>query len=161
MEIVRLGDPRLHEISKPVAEDDLRTREVQDLIRTMNEMVGAEEYGYIVGLAANQVAYPLRIIVVSNYLYEKTTIVNPEFSDIATTGSTIKEGCLSLPGIQCFVTRPRYLRVQGLTSQGEPFSQFMSGFEAGVTGHEVDHLNGITILQRKVSNPFELATAIR
>jgi peptide deformylase len=60
----------------------------------------------------------------------------------------MEEGCLSLPAIHVDVERPIHVRVRALDETGEPFVIEASGLEARVIQHEIDHLDGVLILDR-------------
>ena len=74
-------------------------------------------------------------------------IVNPEL--VTGEGSEIgREGCLSLPSITADVRRATRLRLEGTTPDGERRELEMEGFEARAAQHELDHLEGLLILDR-------------
>jgi len=114
---------------------------IDDMIETMYDEVG-------IGLAAPQVGISLRLMVVG---HEKTmtarAIVNPV---IAEQGGevTAEEGCLSLPGIFAPVTRAEWVRLEGQDLEGQPLSIKARGLTARVFQHEMDHLDGVLILDR-------------
>ena len=60
----------------------------------------------------------------------------------------MEEGCLSLPGVLVDVERPIHVRVRALNEHGEPIMIEASGLEARVIQHEIDHLDGVLILDR-------------
>jgi peptide deformylase len=79
---------------------------------------------------------------------EPTVLVNPEIEWRSDDSATAEEGCLSLPGIVVEVERPLFVRARGVDVYGEPFSVEASGLEARVIQHEVDHLDGVLMLER-------------
>ena len=102
-----------------------------------------------IGLAANQVGVPRRLLVadISPQTPESDLIVlaNPEI--IATEGEvTIEEGCLSVPDYQAEVKRHAKVRVRGLDLHGEEVEIEAEGLLAVVLQHEIDHLNGILFI---------------
>jgi peptide deformylase len=142
-EIVTYPDPVLAEIAKPVDEitDEIRVL-AQDLIDTMLQADG-------IGLAANQVNVPLRMIAVlenprsENPAEKKRAFVciNPEI--VSAEGDLVwEEGCLSLPDITDKVKRKETIVVNALDLEGKPVSINAQGLMAVVFQHEIDHLNG-------------------
>jgi peptide deformylase len=148
MEIVRFNDPRLREVCTPLTESDLRTCEVQTLIKDMNDMVIFGRLK-IVGLAANQVGFNLRIVLA--YIgCDLRTIINPEFTDMSPEQVTLKEGCLSLPRYRRNIPRSTHVGVKGLDQNGEPLEIRAKNYSARILQHEIDHINGILMTDRQV-----------
>ncbi len=112
---------------------------VSDMLDTLNENKG-------VGLAANQVDISRRIILVDEgenvFCLINPRIVKAEGEEIAT------EGCLSFPKIIADVKRASTIKVKGQTLQGKSICKEIEGIVARIYQHEIDHLNGITFLQR-------------
>jgi peptide deformylase len=114
-----------------------------------------------VGLAAPQIGYLRRIIAVDVTGHPKAAVahglivvVDPVV--VASEGSEIgREGCLSLPSITANVARATRIFLRGLTIGGEEVQAETSGFEARAILHEIDHLDGILILDRAAS-PAEI-----
>jgi peptide deformylase len=75
-------------------------------------------------------------------------LVNPTLEWAGREQETIEEGCLSLPGVLVEVERPIHLRVGARNEHGEPITVEASGLEARVIAHEMDHLDGVLILDR-------------
>ena len=108
-----------------------------------------------VGLAANQVGRLLRLIVVDvEYAYMEPQnrtkkpifIINPRIS--ASDGSVShEEGCLSVPEFNVEIKRPERVQVEGVDLDGNPIGIEAEGLLARALQHEIDHLNGTTILQ--------------
>jgi len=150
-EIVRMGNPVLRERAAEVAADRFGTRFLRDvgrdLIRTMHEGSG-------VGLAAPQIAVPLRVFVY--YLPAEgdapelppRVLVNPRLTLHGSADEPGWEGCLSIPGLRGLVPRHARLRVEAVDVDGAPLAFDAEGFEARVIQHEVDHLDGILFLDR-------------
>ncbi len=143
--IVYYPDPVLTTPTRAVTEvdDDLR-RLVQDMVETMHAEPG-------VGLAANQVGDGRRVMVVDLSAGEEPgqvkVFLNPEILEMSGT-QTGEEGCLSFPGIYESVTRPLVVRVRGLDLEMRPIEEVAREFYARAICHEVDHLDGVTFLQR-------------
>jgi peptide deformylase len=143
-EVVKFGDAVLRSAASPVSEfdDDLAT-EAERMIGLMRDAIG-------VGLAATQLGTLRRMLVFQvGSEAEPTVLVNPkiEWRSEGET-ATAEEGCLSLPGVIVDVERPLHVRVQGVDIRGEPFSIEASGLEARVIQHEVDHLDGVLMIDR-------------
>jgi peptide deformylase len=146
----------LKSVAAPCPGTGLAVGEVAlDLLETMRA------YPRCVGLSAPQIGISLRVIAVDVTDHPKATvchgpliIVNPEIT--ASEGSELgREGCLSLPSITADVRRAVRIYVKGLTVDGEEVGAETSGFEARAIQHEIDHLDGILILDR-VASPAEI-----
>ena len=147
-EILRLGDPRLRQVAKPLANprDPLVPSLLSDLHDTMAAHSGA-------GLAAPQIGVPLRVVVYGtdaiNPRYpqevpvQRTVLINPVLTPIGDAQQQGWEGCLSVPGLRGQVKRWRKIRLQGWNGEGEPIDQVVEDFHARVVQHECDHLDGV------------------
>jgi peptide deformylase len=141
LDIRTFGDPVLKTRAAPVESfDESLVRLAEDMLVTMRENEG-------VGLAANQVGR-LRRILVAAVEDEEYVIVNPVLTDMAQTTERGPEGCLSIPGIQVEVERPTAVTVSGQDVSGEPLRIEASDLLARILQHEVDHLDGVLILDR-------------
>ena len=141
LEIRTFGDPVLKTRAAPVDSfDESLVRLTEDMLVTMRENEG-------VGLAANQVGR-LKRVLVAEVEDEEYVIVNPVLTDMAETTEQGPEGCLSIPGIQVEVERPTAVTVSGQDVSGEPLRIEASDLLARVLQHEVDHLDGVLILDR-------------
>lgn len=144
-------DPALKEKAKPVRDLDEARRVARDLVDTMSS------YGHCVGLAAPQIGVPLRMVAVDVSAHRKTeashgllVLVNPEVVEEA--GKEVgREGCLSLPEITANVVRAERVRFRAMLPEGGVLESFTGGFEARALLHEIDHLDGILILDRVAS----------
>jgi peptide deformylase len=108
----------------------------------MNDALG-------VGLAATQVGVLNRVLV---YRVQQeapvAALINPEIEWSGSDTETMEEGCLSLPRVLVDVERPIHVRVRALDERGEQILVEASGLEARVIQHEIDHLDGVLILDR-------------
>jgi peptide deformylase len=143
LKIIVYPDPRLRRISAPVEifDDNLGA-----LARRMFELM-REAKG--VGLAAAQVGHNIRMFI-SNHTQkpeDDRVYVNPVLLD-ADAEETAQEGCLSLPNINVDVVRAKSVKIQARDLTGKPFEQTESGYLARIWQHEVDHLNGILLIDR-------------
>ena len=102
-----------------------------------------------IGLAATQVGALRRVLV---YRVEHDSpvnaLVNPEIEWSGKESEIAEEGCLSLPGVHVDVERPVHVRVRARDQRGEEIVVEASGLEARVIQHEMDHLDGVLILDR-------------
>lgn len=120
-----------------------------ELEREAGQMVSIMRDALGVGLAATQLGIMHRLLVVQAGLdATPTAIVNPELEWVSGELAIAQEGCLSLPGIVVDVERPLHARVRGRDVRGEPLLVEASGLEARVLQHEIDHLDGVLILDR-------------
>ena len=141
LDIRKFGDPVLKTRAAPVETfDDSLARLTEEMLATMRENDG-------VGLAANQVGRLKRVLVAS-VDDEDYVIINPVLSDMSETTERGQEGCLSIPGINVEVDRPTAVTVTGQNASGEPLRIEAQDMLARVLQHEVDHLDGVLILDR-------------
>ena len=142
-----MGDPRLLERAREV--ERFRTPELDELLRDMHDTMEALNGA---GLAAPQIAVPLRVVVFglkSNPRYPDaeavpyTVLINPVVTALGEEKEEGWEGCLSVPGMRGLVPRWRALRYRGHDAQGQPIDRTVSEFHARVVQHECDHLDGI------------------
>jgi peptide deformylase len=137
-----------------------RTNEVQlfdeSLAGLVDSMFDAMRAKAAVGLAANQIGVDARVFV---YQVNGTSgvVINPEIGNLEGTAS-FEEGCLSLPGIRATLERPASLVVLGVDVNGAEICFDADGFLARVIQHEMDHLDGVLILDRLA--PGERADAL-
>jgi peptide deformylase len=141
--IRKFGDPVLRTRARPVERfDEQLADEVQRMSHLMSEALG-------VGLAATQVGVLHRLLV---YRVGPdgpvAALANPEIEWKGRETELLEEGCLSLPGVLLDVERPIHVRVRGSDERGERVLVEASGLEARVIQHEIDHLDGVLILDR-------------
>ena len=141
LDLRTFGDPVLKTRAAPVeAFDESLARLAEEMLATVREREG-------VGLAANQVGRLKRILVAA-VEDQEYVIVNPNIEEAARSTEKDLEGCLSIPGIQVEVERPTAVTVSGRDASGAPLRLEASGLLARVLQHEVDHLDGVLILDR-------------
>jgi peptide deformylase len=139
----KLGDPVLRTAALPVErfDEELR-REAERMGLLMGDALG-------IGLAANQVGVLHRLFVYRVSAEEPVTaVVNPVIEHASEEREAAEEGCLSLPGVHVEVERPAEVRVRGQDAEGRELLIEASGLEARVIQHELDHLDGVLILDR-------------
>jgi peptide deformylase len=134
------GDPVLKQATQEVEEIDGRiARLVDDMIVTMHEAPG-------VGLAANQVGVQKRLFV-----YDvgdgPRAVINPRIVESAGEW-TFEEGCLSVPGLSWPIVRPDRIHLVGVDLDGNELSIEAEEYEARVFQHELDHLDGVLLIER-------------
>ena len=145
LEIKKFPEKILREKTLPVREFNSKLqRLIDDMIETMYAAPG-------VGLAANQVGVSKQVIVIDVSSREENVpllvLVNPKIvyaeGDVA-----IEEGCLSVPGYMTMVKRSEKIKATGLDRHGEPLEIQGTGLLARAIQHEVDHINGILLIDR-------------
>jgi peptide deformylase len=139
----KYGDPVLRSKARAVEVfDDALRNEVARMGALMHDSMG-------IGLAATQVGTLHRVLV---YRVEHESpinaLINPELEWSGREKEWMEEGCLSLPGVLVDVERPVRVRVRARDPHGEPILVEASGLEARVIQHEMDHLDGVLILDR-------------
>jgi peptide deformylase len=142
-QIRSFGDPVLRTKARPVSHfDETLHSEIERMGELMNDALG-------VGLAATQVGVLHRLLV---YRVQQqaplATLINPEIEWAGKETESMEEGCLSLPSVLVDVDRPIHVRVRAQNEHGETIVVEASGLEARVIQHELDHLDGVLILDR-------------
>jgi peptide deformylase len=137
------GDPVLRSRALPVEVfDEALGDEVRRMAALMDQALG-------IGLAATQLGNMHRLLI---YRVEPDAplgvLVNPELEFRSDEVETMEEGCLSLPAVSVEVERPVHVRVRAQDEHGAPVQVEASGLEARVIQHEIDHLDGVLILDR-------------
>jgi peptide deformylase len=139
----KFGDPVLKTRARDVERfDDALRAEIARMGELMNDALG-------VGLAATQLGVLHRVLV---YRVQQqapvAALINPQIEWRGSEEEIAEEGCLSLPAVLVDVERPIHIRVKALDENGEPLLIEASGLEARVIQHEIDHLDGVLILDR-------------
>jgi peptide deformylase len=139
----KYGDPVLRSRARPVdVFDEALADEVQRMGRLMDDALG-------IGLAATQLGVMHRVLV---YRVDADAplgvLINPEIEHRGDELETMEEGCLSRPGVGVEVERALEVRVRAVDATGAPITVEASGLEARVIQHEIDHLDGVLILDR-------------
>ena len=137
------GDLVLREKCSPVADI------TPELLNTMNEMVNMMQAQNGVGLAAPQVGITQRFLVMmdpdTNEIYR---MINPTILSKSDETVVMEEGCLSVPNEYYNVERPNEIVVEFTNLKNEVQKIEASGIFARCIQHEIDHLNGITIIDK-------------
>ena len=139
----KFGDPVLRSKARPIEVfDDALREEVARMAALMHDSMG-------IGLAATQLGTLHRVLV---YRVEHDSpvnaLINPELEWTGKEKEWMEEGCLSLPGVHVDVERPVNVRIRARNPRGEDIAIEASGLEARVIQHEMDHLDGVLILDR-------------
>jgi peptide deformylase len=139
----KYGDPVLRSRALEVERfDDSLVEEVRRMGHLMSDAYG-------IGLAATQVGVMHRVLVYRTELEGSVAaLVNPVLEWSSKDKEASEEGCLSLPGVGVEVERPVHVRVNARDERGRPITIEASGLEARVIQHEMDHLDGVLILDR-------------
>jgi len=139
----KYGDPVLRAMARPVEHFD---ESLQSEIERMGELM-ADALG--IGLAATQVGVLHRVLVYRVAPHAPlAALVNPVLEYRGKEQEIAEEGCLSLPEVHVDVERPVHVRVRAQDAYGEPIVVEASGLESRVIQHEIDHLDGVLILDR-------------
>lgn len=168
-EIVKAGDPVLHEPAQEVPPEEIESERIQkiidDMIKVMRKAPG-------VGLAAPQIGIPLKIIVLEDtkeYIsyapkneikaqdrrpFDLLVIINPKLQKKGNKTALFFEGCLSVDGFRAVVERYLEVEVTGLSKDGKPIKVEASGWQARILQHECDHLAGTLYVDKMVPRTF-------
>src|SRR5262249_3141469 len=147
-DIIILPDKQLRLVSKPVEKVNAEIRTlVDDMFETMYAAPG-------IGLAAIQVAQPLRLITMDlakrdengETKQQPRVFINPEILTASEDLSVYEEGCLSIPEYYEEVERPAKVRVRFLDLDGKLHEEDAEGLYATCIQHEIDHLNGVLFI---------------
>lgn len=148
LKIRKVGDPVLRSKAKEVVKLNAQVIDLLDnMAETMYKAPGA-------GLAAPQVGVLQRIIVVDvndeNGLIE---LINPEIIRTSEEQTVLEEGCLSIPVAAYNVIRSRQVKVKGLDRKGREIIIEAEGYLARALQHEIDHLDGVLIIDKGIKIP--------
>ncbi len=136
--IKTFGEPILRKCAEKVREINQETRKIiENMFETMYFYRG-------IGLAAPQIGVGKRIII-AEVEGRKVILINPEIY-VLEEEDVKEEGCLSLPGITLPVPRAYYVEVKGMNEEGKEITIKGEDLLARVIQHEIDHLNGVLIL---------------
>lgn len=156
MTIVTEPSPVLHQVTQPVTAFDNALKETVTAMRETMHLANG------MGLAAPQVGISQQLCVVEyspkdgdDKLIEDNAIAffalaNPKITWSSAQQITMTEGCLSLPGLEGEVTRPKRIRVKGQDEAGNRLVIKASGMLARILQHEIDHLNGVLYNEKLV-----------
>ncbi len=144
--IVHIPAPILRTKCKPVESVTPElTKLMDDMLETMYAAPG-------LGLAAPQIALPIRLFVMDPALRDENQranpmiMINPEIVESSHERSLHEEGCLSIPEFYAEVERPAKVRIAYRDRKGNPQVQVCEGLTATIAQHEIDHLNGVLFI---------------
>ncbi|AGY59530.1 peptide deformylase [Gloeobacter kilaueensis] len=153
--IAQVGEPILHLAAQPVPIEQIRTPAFQtfldDFVETMRSASG-------VGLSGPQVFRSIRVVAAecnANPRYpDRETVplqiwINPVILRSADKTVACEEGCLSVPERRINLNRPEWIELSAFDREGEPVTFIAEGFLARILQHEIDHLDGILIVDRE------------
>jgi peptide deformylase len=143
LKLISYPDPRLKKSSAPVEAFDAHLRELAErMLQLMREHRG-------VGLAAPQVGRNIRLFVMNptGEPDDDRVYVNPQLTDTSGEESA-EEGCLSIPGINADIVRSRTATLRAHDLEGKPIELTETGYIARIWQHEIDHLDGVLIIDR-------------
>ena len=141
--IIKIPDPVLRQIAKPVEEITDGVRQLlNDMTATMYDAPG-------IGLAAPQINVSQRLVVIDcgkDDLPKLYKMVNPEIIALSEEYSVLEEGCLSIPDQTAEVKRPAEVSIRYLDEKGATQTLTADGLLAACIQHEIDHLNGVLFI---------------
>ncbi len=137
-------NPVLRKVAHPVETITDETRQLlDDMAQTMYEAPG-------IGLAGPQIGELKRLIVMDcsrdDEVSELWQMVNPEITQFSEENTILEEGCLSIPGHNAEVTRPIWVELRFLDTNGKEQQIKAEGLLAACIQHEIDHLNGVLFI---------------
>jgi peptide deformylase len=159
----RLALAQIRQYPDPVLR--LQAQEVEtfdeDLVQLVERMRRLMVEACGVGLAANQVGVLRRVVVLQvDDEEEPSVLVNPTIVDRSDETEEDTEGCLSLQGVVVPVERSLNLRIAARDAEGAPVELPLEGLAARVAQHEVDHLDGVLIVDRTTPEGRREALAV-
>ena len=141
-QIRQYGDPALRLVANEVEDFD------DDLRRLVDRMTGLMHDAQGVGLAATQIGILRRVFVFEPDDDGPRAVVNPRLVNVAEVQEPDSEGCLSLQGVRVPVPRPTRVVLEGKNAEGEDVRYELEGYGARIAQHELDHLDGVLIIDR-------------
>jgi len=153
-DIITLPNAHLRERSKKVG---VISDEIKKLVKEMEaaalDWEDSREHEVSVALAAIQIDQPMRVVVVRNNFDDKKdrrfiTLINPEITKLEGKLEEDFEGCLSVKDIYGKIPRHTKVRVKALNLNGKEVRVTAEGFLARILQHEIDHTNGVVIIDR-------------
>ena len=145
LKVVNYGNPILRKVCEPVKDFTKLDAIVEDMFDSMYEAEG-------IGLAANQVGIDLNLFIIDITHTEESesthTFINSSIIETGGDEELFQEGCLSLPGIALDVLRPEKVKLRYQTLDEQWHEDEFEGLLARAIQHEMDHLNGVFIVDR-------------
>jgi len=145
LDVVHYGDPILKKVCEPVTDFSSINVIIDDMFESMYEAEG-------IGLAANQVGLDMNLFIIdithTDDEEEIHIFINSTIIDTFGEKEEFQEGCLSLPGIALDVIRPEKVRIKYQSMDEQWHESEYDGLLARAIQHEMDHLNGVFIVDR-------------
>lgn len=146
LKILTIPDPGLRQKSKGIKKEEIPALNsfISQILTTMTQNEG-------VGLAAPQVGKNIRLVVISQEAApdkKDRVLINPKITKRSWRKETAVEGCLSVPGEIREISRCAKINVEALSALGKPLKFSAAKLFARVIQHEIDHLNGILIIDK-------------
>ena len=160
LDVVHYGDPILRKVCEPVTDFSSINVIIDDMFESMYEAEG-------IGLAANQVGLDMNLFIIdithTDDEEETHIFINSTIIDIYGDKEEFQEGCLSLPGIALDIIRPEKVRIKYQSMDEQWHESEYDGLLSRAIQHEMDHLNGVFIVDRvgeieKIKYQAELKT---
>ena len=159
IKIVQKGNEVLNQIAKEVAPTDIKSSEIQNIIRKLKQAIAESEEA--VAVAAPQIGKSLRAFVVSKYIFTPNTekkkndygylvFINPKVLKKSREQKVLTEGCLSTENIYGTIKRSEKIKVEACDENGKKFTRSGKGLFSQVLQHEIDHLNGILFTNKAI-----------
>ena len=157
------GDPVLHKPTKLVPQSEVGKPTFKKLVRKMFRTI----QGMGVGLAANQIGLSTKLAVIEIKLTKPvkglksvppTVVINPKITSYSRNKIGGWEGCLSCNGVRFWVDRTVFINITYINEHGEKIKRKVSGWEARVFQHEIDHLNGKVCGEQVVTENGKVAS---
>lgn len=127
-------------------------RITKGILKLLKDMEETAQSSNGAGLAATQIGRSERICI-ARIGQKLTALINPEIPWISTTLESAEEGCLSLPDIWLYIPRPSEVILRYMSLEGKKIELKLSGWDARVVQHEVDHLDGVLIVDYRAVSP--------
>lgn len=146
MKIITYPNPILEQSAREI---DLAEFGVDKLIKLTGKMIKTMRRNSGIGLAAPQVNRSQRLCVISRKITADNRdliLINPLVIERAADTTSLEEGCLSVPGVQKIIDRPTWIKVRAVDFNNQPSEFEARDFLARVIQHEIDHLDGILII---------------
>lgn len=144
MKILTYPNEILRKMSTPIEDNGTLTKMiVKKLIKTLQETPKG------IGLSAPQIGYNKRIFVMNLDRSQDRVFINPVILDKSDEDQVYREGCLSVPQVYRDLKSPKWLILRYFDEYMQEHTQKMEGLEAVCASHEIDHLNGVLMIDRE------------
>lgn len=151
LKVVEYPAPVLSKPARRVGEKDVDrlSQLYEDMVETMNDYRG-------IGLAAPQVGEGIRFMIAHDTQSGQTRpFVNPQIKTASSECDVRGEGCLSFPGLYADIERHASILLKFQDLELNEYEEEFSGFFARVIQHELDHLNGVLLVDRAIDGLYE------